>query len=247
MGWFEWLAELLDLPQPPRPAPGTHEARLEELRVGALLKKELAKPAGQRDEALVWRLRVDVHERHLANAKADVARCARHAAFYEQPDSQQCCAAAGWVRQRVAASYRAQHGYHSWIVVQQSSEELAAAHARRPAVIAAEPMLRLELSGTLQQVPPRMDMCSECAQLLEQLELTEGSCQACADVTLRRYQEWGMQKAVPTAAAVSSGAAAAAAADLHMGEQQQQQQCVGDSDAGGAEGGPVLPRQQPPQ
>ncbi len=162
-------------------------------------------------------------------------------------------------------------------------------------------MLRLELSGTLQQVPPRMDMCSECAQLLEQvgsgagggwwrtafgmravlnlraagwcsgeclqpahsqplaishrcmsppllqLELTEGSCQACADVTLRRYQEWGMQKAVPTAAAVSSGAAAAAAADLRMGEQQQQQQCVGDSDAGGAEGGPVLPRQQPPQ
>lgn len=69
MGWFEWL----DLPQPPRPAPGTHEARLEELRVGALLKKELAKPAGQRDEALVWRLRVDVHERHLANAKARFA------------------------------------------------------------------------------------------------------------------------------------------------------------------------------
>ncbi len=53
--------------------------------------------------------------------------------------------------------------------VEQSTEEVAAAQARRKAVIVAEPMLRLELSGELQQAPPRMDMCSECAQLLQEV------------------------------------------------------------------------------
>jgi len=77
MGWFEWLVELLDL-QPPRPTPGTDAARLEEMRVGALLDKEVAKPAGQRDEELEWSLRLDVHKMRLANAKASASRrCSR--------------------------------------------------------------------------------------------------------------------------------------------------------------------------
>ncbi|KAI7837202.1 hypothetical protein COHA_008993 [Chlorella ohadii] len=229
MGWFEWLVELLDL-QPPRPTPGTEAARLEEMRVAALLDKEVAKPAGQRDEELEWGLRLEVHKTRLANAEAYAARAAQLAAWAKQPATQQCCAAAGWVRQRAAASYEAQHGYYSLIVVQ-STEEVAAAQARRRAVIVAEPMLRLELSGELQQAPPRMDTCSECAQLLQEVELAEGSSQACIDVTLKKFQEWGMKKAAPGDAAASGGPAAAAAA----------------KPARGAEGGPVTPKQQPQQ
>ena len=51
----------------------------------------------------------------------------------------------------------------------QMTEELAAAEARRPAVIVAQPTLRLDLPGALQQAPARMDMCSECAKLLQKV------------------------------------------------------------------------------
>ena len=51
----------------------------------------------------------------------------------------------------------------------QIREELAAAEARRPAVIAAQPALRLNLPQALQQAPPRLDMCSVCARRLEQV------------------------------------------------------------------------------
>ena len=45
----------------------------------------------------------------------------------------------------------------------QIKEELAAAEARRPALIVAQPALRLDLPAALQQPPPRLDMCSVCA------------------------------------------------------------------------------------
>ena len=51
----------------------------------------------------------------------------------------------------------------------QMAEELAATEARRPPVIAAQPTLRLELPETLQQAPPRLDMCSECAKFVQQV------------------------------------------------------------------------------
>ena len=51
----------------------------------------------------------------------------------------------------------------------QVREELAAAEARRPAVIAAQPSLRLNLPEALQQAPPRLDMWSVCARRLEQV------------------------------------------------------------------------------
>ncbi len=51
----------------------------------------------------------------------------------------------------------------------QVTEELAAAEARRQAVIAAQPALRLALPEALQQAPPRLDMCSECAQMVQQV------------------------------------------------------------------------------
>ena len=153
------------------------------------------------------------------------AMYARNAALFEQPAARQCCAAAGWVRQRVTASYRSRHDIFSQIIQQvgrgevverwqgvpacscpvasaparpalprptnipcicgpvlppqqhvpcfplllQGTEEFAAAEARRPAVIAAEPTLHLDLSGALQQQPPRLDMCLKCARLLEQV------------------------------------------------------------------------------
>ena len=51
----------------------------------------------------------------------------------------------------------------------QLAEDLAAAEARRPPVIAVQPTLHLELPEALQQAPPRLDMCSECAKFVEQV------------------------------------------------------------------------------
>ena len=147
--------------------------------------------------------------------QARAAKYANYAVGYAWPAPwQQCCAAAAWVRQRAAASYRALHDFYSQIIQQvrhgsvkrwqgvpacsvpqvasptfpapaarpyltgstlpapyplQGTEELAAAQARRPAVIAAEPTLHLDLSGALQQQPPRLDMCRACARWLEQV------------------------------------------------------------------------------
>ena len=51
----------------------------------------------------------------------------------------------------------------------QKAEELAAAEARRPPVIVAQPTLHLELPEALQQAPPRLDMCSECARTVQEV------------------------------------------------------------------------------
>ena len=51
----------------------------------------------------------------------------------------------------------------------QMAEDLAAAEARRLPVIAVQPTLRLELPETLQQAPPRLDMCSKCAQYVQKV------------------------------------------------------------------------------
>ena len=69
-GWSEWLSGLLSSlwPRLP-PPPGSHEARLEEMRVSALFDKEMRKPAGQRDEELVHKLRVERYTLGLANAQ----------------------------------------------------------------------------------------------------------------------------------------------------------------------------------
>ena len=129
--------------------------------------------------------------------------------------TRQCCGAAQWATQRIAASYRALADFYEQVAQQvgigstgvllrllcvhalpppgglhpclvaplattpalpcpvlppaQMAEDLAAAEARRPAVIAAQPTLRLELPEALQQAPPRLDMCSECATLVQQV------------------------------------------------------------------------------
>ena len=51
----------------------------------------------------------------------------------------------------------------------QMAEGLAAAEARRLADFAVQPTLRLELPEALQQAPPRLDMCSECAKFVQQV------------------------------------------------------------------------------
>lgn len=53
--WWQWLTGLWNSLRGP-PDPGTHEAWLEELRVGALLNKEAAKPPGERNEERIHQL-----------------------------------------------------------------------------------------------------------------------------------------------------------------------------------------------
>ena len=68
--WAEWLSGLVSGLWPRlAPSPGTHEAQVEELRVSALLDKELRKPVGQRDEELVHKLRVERCKLGFKNAK----------------------------------------------------------------------------------------------------------------------------------------------------------------------------------
>jgi hypothetical protein len=157
--------------------------------------------------------------------QAQGASFARSAAIIELPGTRECCAAAGWVRQRVAASEWAVHDYYCQEIQQvrhggwsgagqglavlpapsrpalssltcitdhipasaghslpaplppralQIKEELAVAQARRPAVIAAQPALRLHLPAALQQPPPRLDICSMCARRFEKVRLGWG-------------------------------------------------------------------------
>jgi hypothetical protein len=49
------------------PAVGSHEACLEEERLGALLSKELRKPPAQQDAELMHTLRVKYRKKQLAN------------------------------------------------------------------------------------------------------------------------------------------------------------------------------------
>ena len=66
--WWEWLAGLWNSLRGP-PDPGTPEARLEELRVGALLAKEEAKPPGERDEERIHQLELEHTKLMLENVQ----------------------------------------------------------------------------------------------------------------------------------------------------------------------------------
>ena len=66
--WSGWLSGLLSgLQAMFPPEVGSHEAILEEDRAGALLSKELRKPAAQQDAELVHTLRVKYRRKQLAN------------------------------------------------------------------------------------------------------------------------------------------------------------------------------------
>lgn len=90
---------------------GTHDAILHEMKLGALLKKEHNKPPEQRDDELMYALRVEYRRTQLCNEEIRARTVALNASVFEKPAARQCCAAVGWVRQRLAASYRAQHAY----------------------------------------------------------------------------------------------------------------------------------------
>lgn len=252
--WRGWLSGLLSgilANEMFAPAPGTHEALLEETRLSALLNKELRKPPGQGDAELVHTLRVAYRKCQLKNLQAKAYKLARHASRFGRAGPGTCCIASGWMRQRLAASYKALHDYHRQHI-QQVEEELAAAKARRPAVIAARPAVHLILPEALQQQPPRLDMCRECARWIEKRELAEDWCRAEAEYLQQQFQLRGMQ-AAPAAATASGAEAAAAAAHMPSGEtqqgQQQQQQCSGVCGAASNDSAPATPKQptQPPQ
>jgi hypothetical protein len=262
--WAEWLSGLVSglWPRLP-PEPGSREALLEQTRLGALLDKELRKPVGQRDEELVHELRLETRKLALKNAQAARVKYKYRATGWDL-DTRQCCAAAQWAKQRIAASYRAQAAFYEQ-VVQQREEDLAAAEARRMEVVAAQPTLRLELPEALQQAPARLDMCSECSQNVQQMELGEERCRLLADHwrdTFRRRAEAaaassGAQAGAAAAAAVAAPPPAAypPAGEAQQGQQppQQQQQppppqqheCGGSGGGGsGTEGSPATPKQQ---
>ncbi|PSC74215.1 N-acyl-phosphatidylethanolamine-hydrolyzing phospholipase D [Micractinium conductrix] len=149
-----------------------------------MLTRAVGKPPGQRDEELVHTLSLEYRKRQLENLTAKEATWASRAAGFEQPAASECCAATVWVRQRVAASYRALHDYYIQHI-RQVTEELAALDARRPAFIAVQPALHLDLPEALQQHPPRLDMCSKCADWIEQMERAEESCRQHLTSTLK--------------------------------------------------------------
>lgn len=247
--WFGWAAGLVSGLWASPPAPGTHDGRLEETRVGALLHKEREKPEGERDEELVHTLRVTYRKLQLANLQADAERYDRSASLFEQPAAQECCAGTAWVRQRLAASYRALHDYICQLM-QQVSEELAAAEARRPAALMVQPTVRLALPEALQQQPPRVDMCSGCAESLLKAELREMQYEAQAQYLKGNLQARGLRPPPATADASQGPAAAAAStAEPSAGKgqqgQPQQQKLDGSSvSSSGKEDAPATPTHQ---
>jgi hypothetical protein len=267
--WAEWLSGLVSGLWPRLPLePGSREAILEQKRLGALLDKELRKPVGQRDEELVHELRLETRKLALKNAQA-LRNTYKYGAIGWDLDTRQCCAAAQWAKQRIAASHRALAAFYEQ-VVQQREEDLAAAEARRMEVVAVQPTVRLELPEALQQAPPRLDMCSECAQNVQQMELAEERCRLLADAWRDGFRRRAEAAAASSGAQAGAAAAAAIAAppapppaafppagEVHQGQQlpsqqqQQQQQplpqqhdCGG---GGGAEGSPTTPKQQQQQ
>lgn len=61
------------------------------------------------------------------------APLAKRAASFAQPAARECCAAAGWVQQHMADSYRALHDYHCQWVVQVGSWEVETLQGSCPA------------------------------------------------------------------------------------------------------------------
>ena len=199
--WPEWLSGLLSRlwPRLP-PRPGSHEARLEELRVHALLNKELRKPAGQRDEELVHKLRVETLKRGLENAKVSggdgwwrpgcgsmlvgpcfirciapnlhLPPCPLHmqatrlaykcGVWSWDRTTRQCCGAAPWATQRIAASYRALADFYEQVTQQVGNWRRGSAGA---AVVSARPASCL--AGSSAQVaaqPAATPACQPAAQ-----------------------------------------------------------------------------------
>ena len=79
--WPEWLSGLWSgLWARPPPPPGSHKAFVEELRLSALVDKELRKPVGQRDEELVRKLRVERFTLGVENAQVGTAAATAAAA-----------------------------------------------------------------------------------------------------------------------------------------------------------------------
>ncbi|PSC69258.1 expressed protein isoform A [Micractinium conductrix] len=245
--WLEWLVGLFNPSGWWGPAPGTHESHLEEQRLGALLVKEQVKPPGQQDEELVHRLQVQYRQRQLWNSQAFVEVYGRTAEVFALPVSCDCCAARGWVWQRVAASNRALEEY-SRQMVQQVAEELAAAEARRPAALVVQPTLHLDLPEALQHPPPRLDMCSSCALLVKEAERGELALVVHGEHLRDSFQRRGLQPASARRMAEAAAAAALPAREAQQGQQKQQYGASnGISGGGGQADEPTTPQQQQQQ
>ena len=83
----------------------------------------------------------------------------------------ECCDAAKRVWERAALSYESQAAYCK-VLAKQTWEQLEAVRARRSRPVLTE-MATFELQlpdGWEQDPPSRLDMCSRCAKLLEQVD-----------------------------------------------------------------------------
>jgi hypothetical protein len=66
-------------------------------------------------------------------------------------------------------SFRSRATYYS-VLAEQTWEQVQAVRGRRPAVLLALATFELKLPGGWEQdPPPRLDMCSRCAELVEQV------------------------------------------------------------------------------
>ena len=80
-----------------------------------------------------------------------------------------CCVAANRVGERAALSCQSRAAFYE-VLANQTAEQLQAVRGRRPAVLLALANFKLELPrGWEADPPPRLDMCSRCAGLLEEV------------------------------------------------------------------------------
>ena len=100
---------------------------------------------------------------------------------FMQHHSDECCGVAKRVRERAALSCQSRAAYFS-VLAKQTWEQLEAVRGRRLAVLPALASFVLELPEGWEQDPPsRLEMCSHCAKLLEEVggQLVDWAARGC--------------------------------------------------------------------
>lgn len=168
-GYLSWFLEILADLLRSEPIPGTPEHREAHFRVVKERNDERAKPPGERDETRLLELDKRVVRMRMNAAKSSKEKLRRGRDIYLQPPAEECCADCLLVRKRAAASNDARAAWNEqWEMV--SPRRLEALEQGHPLPPLTLPYLELRLAeGVPEELPPSLNRCSACQDLLDKL------------------------------------------------------------------------------
>ncbi|KAL4444303.1 hypothetical protein ABPG75_012040 [Micractinium tetrahymenae] len=179
MSWvLHALAELLRS----EPTPGTPEHREALFRAVKERSDELAKPPGHRDESRLLELDKRVLRLNIKSCQAKKPRLLRSRDIYLQHPGRECCADCLRVREQMAASWEARAAWiDAWELI--STRRLEALEQGQPHPPLVLPYLELHLpEGMPEELPPSIDRCSACQNMLDRALYAERKLQAVVDL-----------------------------------------------------------------